>query len=79
MIDLQTLADLSGEFDKLSAKAEHTFKDLEGHFYTLGIGSDGAKHALLDFKTQYESLLSKGDTTGAHSLLAGTLANACMF
>ncbi|MGC2743194.1 MAG: hypothetical protein WA672_08395 [Candidatus Angelobacter sp.] len=62
LIDLQSLADLSGEFDKLAGKAEQTFKALEGHFYTLGIGSDGAKHALLDFKTEYESLLSKKDT-----------------
>jgi len=54
-------------------------KELEGHWYTFGIGSDGAKSAMEEFKTKYEGLLALHTDAGkeqAHNLLTGTLKTA---
>lgn len=79
LIDQQSFAELVHSFEELDKAADTVFKDLEGHWYTLGIGSDGAKAALDDFKAKYDNLLSQNTDAGrdqAHNLLAGTLKTA---
>jgi hypothetical protein len=76
LINHASLADLAKEFETISKAADATFKGLESHWYTLGIGSAGAKHALDEFKTQYDALLSQGKDKEASDLLAGTRASA---
>jgi hypothetical protein len=76
LIDHASLQDLVKEFETISKAAEGTFKLLEGHWYTLGIGSAGATHALEQFKTQYDSLLSQGKDAEANDLLKGTRDSA---
>ncbi len=79
LIDKQSMAELVHEFGELDKAALTVMKDLEGHWYTFGIGSDGAKHALDEFKSKYDNLLSQGTDAGnqdAHNLLAGTLKTA---
>jgi len=60
----------------LARSMEPVMKDLEGHWYTFGEGADGAKHALDDFKTHYEYLLSMGKSEEASGLLRGTADQA---
>jgi hypothetical protein len=76
LIDKQSLADLVHSFEEVAKAADTVMKDLAGHWYTFGIGSDGASHALAHFQTQYESLLSQGKTEEATGLLHGTLDQA---
>jgi hypothetical protein len=76
LINKQSLSELSHAFDELAKGADVTFKGLESHWYTFGIGSAGAKHALTDFKAEYESLLAQGKDKEASDLLAGTLKSA---
>jgi hypothetical protein len=79
LIDKQSMAELVHGFEEVAKIADEVMKDIQGHWYTFGIGSDDAKHALDDFKTKYENLLSKGTDAGndeAHNLLAGTLKTA---
>jgi hypothetical protein len=79
LIDQQSFAELVHSFDELQKVADTVFKDLEGHWYTFGIGSDGAKAMLDDFKSKYNNLLSQNTDAGrdqAHNLLAGTLKTA---
>jgi uncharacterized protein YdcH (DUF465 family) len=76
LIDHQSMADLVKEFETVSKAAESTFKLLEGHWYTFGIGSAGANHALELFKTNYDSLLAQGKSGDATNLLSGTLKTA---
>jgi hypothetical protein len=76
LIDHASMTDLIHSFGLLEKAADAVFTDLKGHWYSLGIGSDGAKHALEQFQVQYESLLDKGDSKGASDLLAGTLDTA---
>jgi hypothetical protein len=76
LIDHQDLGELRHSFDTLAADAEKHFAELKASWYEFGIGSDGARHALEQFKTQYESLLSKGRDKEAADLLAGTKQSA---
>ncbi|WP_058189837.1 coiled-coil domain-containing protein [Terracidiphilus gabretensis] len=76
LIDKQSLQELANQFDNVAKHADVVMKSLSGAWYTFGIGSDGASHALQQFGTQYESLLSKGKDDQAHGLLTGTLAQA---
>jgi len=76
LINHQSMQDLVKEFESISRAAESTFKLLEGHWYTFGIGSAGASHALEQFKTQYDSLLAQGKDGEATNLLTGTLKTA---
>jgi hypothetical protein len=76
LIDRQSMGELASTFDTLAKAADVTFADLKSHWYTFGNGSDGAKHALAEFTTQYDALLAKGDQKGASDLLAGTLQSA---
>lgn len=76
LINKQSLSELASSFDTIAKAAENLFKDLTVKWYQFGIGSEGAKHALEQFQVQYESLLAKGDKTGASDLLKGTLDSA---
>ncbi len=76
LIDHQSLSELQHAFLELAKAAEPVMKDLEGHWYTFGEGSDGAKHALDDFRTHYALLLSQGKGDEASGLLHGTLEQA---
>jgi Lambda phage tail tape-measure protein (Tape_meas_lam_C) len=76
LINSQSLSELVHSFDVIAKAADAAFEDLKSHWYTFGIGSEGAKHALNQFQVQYEALLAKGDDKGASDLLAGTLASA---
>ncbi len=76
LINNASLADLVKEFETVSKAAEGTFKLLEGHWYTFGIGSAGASHALDQFKTKYDSLLAQGKDAEASDLLKGTRDSA---
>jgi hypothetical protein len=76
LIDHQSMNDLVRSFTEVAKSADVVMKELTGHFYTFGIGSDGANHALQQFKTQYENLLSLGKKDEASGLLAGTLKQA---
>ena len=76
LIDHQSLNELQHSFLELARSMEPVMKDLEGHWYTFGEGADGAKHALDDFKTHYEYLLSMGKSEEASGLLRGTADQA---
>jgi hypothetical protein len=76
LIDKQSMDELVHSFELVAKAADVVMKDLEGHWYTFGIGSDGANHALQQFSTQYESLLANRDREGASGLLKGTLDQA---
>jgi hypothetical protein len=79
LIDRQSMQELVHQFEELDKAALTVMKDLEGHWYTFGQGSDGAKHALDDFKSKYDAFLSSGTDEGkqqASGLLSGTLKQA---
>lgn len=76
LIDMQTMSDLVRSLDSVAKAADIVFGDLQSHWYTIGIGAAGAKHALDEFQTQYASLLSQGKDKDASDLLSGTLAHA---
>lgn len=76
LINKQSMSELVHAFDELAKAADVVMKELEGHWYTIGIGSDGAKHALETFQTQYNSLLAQGKQEAATGLLQGTLSQA---
>jgi hypothetical protein len=79
LIDKQSMGELVHQFEELDKAALTVMKDLEGHWYTFGEGSDGAKHALDELKNKYDNLLSQGTDAGksqASNLLAGTLKTA---
>jgi hypothetical protein len=76
LINAQSMSELAHSFDVIAKAADVAFQDLKSHWYTFGIGSDGAKHALSQFQTQYESLLAQGKNKEASDLLAGTLQSA---
>jgi hypothetical protein len=76
LIDHQSMAELIQQFDLIAKAAEPVFKELTGHWYTIGIGSEGAAHALDQFKTKYDSLLAQGKNADASDLLKGTLKSA---
>jgi hypothetical protein len=76
LIDKQSMSELVHSFDVLAKAADVVMKDLQGHWYTFGIGSDGAKHALEQFQGQYASMLAQGKDSDASNLLQGTLDTA---
>jgi hypothetical protein len=79
LIDHQSMDELVHSFEEVAKAAEVVMKELEGSWYTFGIGSDGAKAALEGFKTKYEHLLSLRTDAGkeeASNLLTGTLKTA---
>src|ERR1700743_883575 len=50
MIDHQSMEELVKQFDTVAKAADVVFGELKSHWYTFGIGSAGAKHALDEFK-----------------------------
>jgi len=79
LIDKQSMEELVHSFEDVAKMADVVMKSLEGHWYTFGIGSDGAKHALDELKSKYEHLLSLHTDAGkqdASNLLTGTLKTA---
>jgi len=79
LIDKQSMDQLVHAFDEVAKHADVVMKELEGHWYTFGIGSDGANAALTAFKDKYEALLSLHTDAGkqeASNLLTGTLKTA---
>jgi hypothetical protein len=76
LIDKQSLSELVKSFEEVAKAADVVMKDLEGHWYSFGKGSEGAKHALESFQNDYTALLAKGKGEEASGLLHGTLAQA---
>jgi hypothetical protein len=76
LIDHASMAELVQSFGEVAKAAENLFGDLQSHWYTFGIGAEGARHALTQFQGQYDLLLKQGKDTEAHGLLTGTLAQA---
>jgi hypothetical protein len=76
LIDRQSMAELVHSFEEVEKAADVVMKGLEGHWYSFGRGSDGAKHALEQFQTQYDSLLAQGKSEQASGLLHGTANQA---
>jgi hypothetical protein len=70
------MSELIRAFGEIDKAADTLFGDLKSHWYTFGIGSAGASHALSQFKTQYESLLAQGKDKEASDLLRGTRESA---
>jgi hypothetical protein len=76
LIDKQGMSELVHSFAEVAKEADVVFADLKSHWYTFGIGSTGAKHALDEFQTQYDSLLAKGKDGEAADLLKGMRESA---
>jgi hypothetical protein len=79
LIDHQSMAELMHQFEGLAKAADVVMKELEGHWYTFGQGSDGANAALKDFMIQWNHFNSLGTDEGkldAANLLTGTLDTA---
>jgi hypothetical protein len=76
LIDHQSMNELVRAFNEVAKAADGTFAQLKTSWYQFGAGSAGAKHALDDFKAQYESLIAHGDEGKASDLLAGTRKSA---
>jgi hypothetical protein len=75
-IDKTSLEQLVHSFDEVAKAADGVMKDLQGHWYEFGKGSDGADHALKSFKQDYDNLISQGKGDEASGLLKGTLDQA---
>jgi hypothetical protein len=76
LIDHASLKELTEQFDILARSADANFAVLKTSWYQFTEGSRGAKHALEDFKVQYDALLAQDKKKEAHDLLAGTLDSA---
>jgi hypothetical protein len=79
LLDHQSLKELMDTFDKFGGEADQIFAKVKANnsfWEVFKSGSDGAKSAINDFKTQYDALIAKGDTKGAGDLLKGTLDSA---
>src|SRR5579872_1599393 len=76
LIDRQSLTELVHSFDEVTKAADKAFGEMKGEWYSMGIGSDGAKHALEQFKIKYDLLLAQGKDKEASDLLAGTRQTA---
>lgn len=76
LINRQSFAELIQSLDTVAKAADVVFAELKGHWYTFGIGADGAKHALDQFQTQYDALLAQGKNKEASDLLRGTRESA---
>jgi hypothetical protein len=76
MIDMQSMDELVKTFDGLAKAADATMKDIQGHWYSFGIGSDGARDSLKNFQQQYDALMRNSEDGKASGLLKGTLDQA---
>ena len=76
LIDAQSMAELVHSFGEVAKAADVVFGDIQNHWYSMGIGSAGAKHALDDFQTRYSALLAQGKESEASDLLKGTKQSA---
>ena len=76
LIDHASMNDLVQAFGVVAKAADETFSQLKAGWYQQGSGSAGAKHALDEFKSKYDSLLAQGRDKEANDLLAGTKASA---
>jgi hypothetical protein len=76
LIDAQSMAELVKSLETVAKAADIVFADLKSHWYTLGVGADGASHALEQFQIKYASLISQGKDKEASDLLGGTLKSA---
>lgn len=76
LIDHQSLHELVSAFQTVEKAADTTFKDMADHWYTFGIGSAGAQHALQQLKVQYSELLAEGKDKEAFNLLYATAQQA---
>ena len=76
LINKESMEDLVHQFDILAKAADAVFAELKSHWYTFGIGASGAKHALEDFKSNYDLLLAQGKDKDASDLLKGTKDSA---
>jgi len=76
LIDKQSMDDLVHSFGEVAKQADVVFAELKTGWYQMGIGSAGAKHALDEFHTKYESLLKQGKDKEASNLLKGTQESA---
>jgi hypothetical protein len=76
LIDRQSMNELVQSFGVVSKAADVTFAQLKTSWYQWGVGSAGAKNALEEFKTQYDSLLAQGKDKEANDLLSGTRKSA---
>ena len=76
LIDKQSMDELVHTFEEVAKAADTVFGDLKGHWYDIGIGSDGAKHALTAFSTEYKKLMAEGKEQEASDLLKGTRDSA---
>lgn len=76
LIDHQSMNELVHSFEEVAKAAAVVMKDLEGHWYTFGKGSEGAKDALNKFQADYNSLLAQGKSEEASGLLHGTTGQA---
>lgn len=76
LIDHQSMGELVKSFENVQKVADAVFKETAAHWYTFGSGSEGAAHALEQFKTNYENLLAHRKDKEASDLLHGTLATA---
>jgi hypothetical protein len=76
LIDHASMKELMQTFDNLSKAVDAVFADMKSHWYNISLGSEGAQHALDDFKKKYDLLLSEGKGKDAGDLLAGTLESA---
>jgi hypothetical protein len=76
LIDRTSLKELATEFNKLAEVADQVFGSLKTHWFEMHVGSEGAQHALNQFKGDYELLLAQGKKSEASDLLKGTLESA---
>jgi cell division septum initiation protein DivIVA len=76
LIDHQSLKELEHSFEELAKGSDAYLAQLKTSWYQFGVGSEGAKHALDEFKAKYDSLLAQGKDKEASDLLAGTLQSA---
>ena len=60
LINNQSLKELAHEFDYVAKAADAAFAEIKTHWYTMGHGAEGAKHAFDEFKIGYDSLLAQG-------------------
>lgn len=76
LIDHVSLKDLEAQFGILAKAADAMFTQLKSQWLGMVAGSEGAQHALDDFKAKYDLLLAQGKDKEANDLLAGTLKSA---
>lgn len=76
LIDHASMRELDEEFGVLAKAADAAFATMKASWYQFGEGSEGAKHAMDEFKVKYDSLVAQGRGAEAHDLLAGTLKSA---